>query len=92
MDEEEVTTVSREMETERTERVESGNSKEVGTENSEKAERKVKRKNIAGILPTGSGAAKSETGTKIKTLKPEMKKYCFHPRHVVQRPRRRVGA
>lgn len=65
------------METERAGEKRTENSEEVGTENSKKMKRKLKKKNIPDTITTGSGTAKPKAGPAVDVLESARKTYCL---------------
>lgn len=71
-DEEEVTVVSKEVETKNTKRIGTERATNNGTENSADMERKVKEEDIFDTISTGSGAEEPEAGPTVSVLKSAM--------------------
>lgn len=69
VNEKEVTVVS--------EKVKTGISKKMGTENSGEVRRELKKKDTVDTISTSSSAAKTESAPKVEVLKSAMKKYCL---------------
>lgn len=77
VDEEQLAVVSREVNMENKEEVQTGSATEMQTENSEELEQKAKKENVVHTIPTRSSPAEPSTGVEVEMLKSESKDYLF---------------